>query len=255
MKWMSMWSRFGLAALCASLVLLVVQSLSWLQRGRVLDLGVLQPVTRMVTAVDLKNARLPTPWPALNEIILTFGLLWLVIGAVLLVLQLLWLTMRKQAARSVGAAPPVMPPARRDAMLRAIGRTVLAVVMLGVALGEVMNSTQGMRQPRQLADLWVVEMIPVALCGLQIGAAMFLMAGQKLRGAAWVCLLATVPQLLAHPIRGASASRLEPALALFIAQLGMVAALLLLLGSLPRPAAPAAAKPAAPKPAAPAGAH
>ncbi len=258
MKWMSVWSRFGLAALCGSVVLLVVQSLAWLQRGRVLDLEVLRPMTRLVTAVDLHNARLPTPWPGLNEIILTFGLLWLIIGAVLLVSQLAWLMMRTQAARSVGAAPPVMPPAKRDAMLRAIGRTVLAVVMLGVALGEVMNSTQGMRQPRLLADLWVAEMIPVALCGLQIGAAMFLMAGQKLRGAAWVCLLATLPQLIAHPIRGGTASRLEPALALFIAQLGMVAALLLLLGSLPRPAPPAAAKPAgapAPKPAAPAGAH
>ncbi len=251
MKWMSMWSRFGLAALCASMVLMVVQSLSWLQRGRGLDLEVLRPVTGLVTAVDLRNVRLPTPWPGLNEIILSFGMLWLIIGAVLLVLQLFWLTMRKQAARSVGAAPPVMPPARQDAALRAIGRTVLAVVMLGVALGEVMHSTQGMRQPRLLAELWVTDMIPVALGGLQIGAAMFLMAGQQLRGAAWVCLLATLPQLLAHPIRGASAGRLELTLALFIAQLGMLAALMLLLGSLPRPAPPAAAKPAGPpKPAA-----
>jgi hypothetical protein len=101
-------------------------------------------------------------------------------------------------------------------------------------------------------------MIPVALSGLQVGAAMFLMAGQKLRSAAWVCLLATLPQLVAQPMRGAGAGRLEPALALFIAQLGIVAALLLLLGSLPRPAPPAVAKPAgapAPKPAAAAGAH
>jgi hypothetical protein len=258
MKWMSLWSRFGLASLCGAVVLLVVQSLAWLQGGQVLNLELLRPITRLVTAVNLRDARLPTPWPGLNEIILTFGVLWLGIGGMLLVWQLLWLMMRKQAARSVGAAPPMLPPAKQDAMLRAIGRTVLGVVMLGVALGEVMHGTRGMRQPQQLADLWVPEMIPVALCGLQIGAAMFLMAGQKLRSAAWVCLLATLPQLAAHPIRGSSASRLEPALALFIAQLGMVAALLLLLGSLPRPAPPAAAKPAgapAPKPAAPAGAH
>ncbi len=257
MKWMSLWSRLGLASLCAALVLLVVQSLAWLQGGRVLNLEVLRPVTRLVTAVNLREAKLPTPWPGLNEIILTFGLFWLVIGGVLLVWQLLWLLLRKQAARSAGTAPPMLPPARQDAMLRAIGRTVLGVVMLGVALGELMNATRGMRQPQQIAELWAPAMIPVALCGLQISAAMFLMVGQKLRGAAWVCLLATLPQLIAHPMRGASASRLEPALALFIAQLGMVAALLLLLGSLPRPAPPAA-KPAgapAPKPTAPAGAH
>ncbi len=258
MKWMSLWSRFGLASLCAAAVLLVVQSLAWLQGGQVLNLELLRPVTRLVTAVDLKGARLPTPWPGLNEIILTFGMLWLFIGGVLLVWQLLWLMMRKQAARSVGAAPPVLLPAKQDAMLRAIGRTVLGVVLLGVALGELMNATRGMRQPQQIADLLVTPMIPVALSGLQIGAAMFLMVGQKLRSAAWVCLLATLPQLAAHPMRGASASRLEPALALFIAQLGLVAALLLLLGSLPRAAPAAAAKPAgapAPKPAAPAGAH
>lgn len=258
MKWMSLWSRLGLASLCAAVVLLVVQSLAWLQGGGVLNLELLRPVTRLVTAVNLKDARLPTPWPGLNEIILTFGLFWLIIGAVLLVGQLLWLMLRKQAARSAGTAPPMLPPARQDAMLRATGRTVLGMVMLGVALGELMNATRGMRQPQLLAELWVPAMIPVALCGLQIGAAMFLMVGQKLRSAAWVCLLATLPQLVAHPLRAGSARRLEPELALFIAQLGMVAALLLLLGSLPRPVPAAAAKPAgapAPKPAAPAGAH